>query len=213
MAAQRKRYSETFKRQVLARVTAAPRELAAIAREFDVPLTTVHGWRKQYAAPPVSPLPEGEGPGVRACLQGPGVTANPDGPEVTLESPADAPLAARSPRLRQSLLETAFALTAAIREAADNAPLNQVSAALALVIDRLVKLESLAAREDDTPDSPDVLRIVYTYPDGTHHFRPPWAPDDPAFERFVVRDQLRSPFWDSPDDEPADDPQDNPASA
>ncbi|MFN8378111.1 MAG: hypothetical protein U0452_05515 [Anaerolineae bacterium] len=109
-----------------------------------------------------------------------------------------------APHLRQSLLETAHALNVAIRETTGTAPLNQLSAALGLVIDRLLKLEAHAPAEDETDET--VIQIEYKYPDGSVHRRPPWAADDPTFDIPIVRGIVRSPFWDSRDAEQADDP-------
>lgn len=189
MATPRKRYSEDFKRQLVARVDGDPSRVAVVAGESGVPRSTLHAWCKRPVEPDAPSPAEVELPAVKP----------PD--------PAD------NLRLRQSLLETAFALNAAIRESTASAPLNQLSAALGLIIDRLLKLEALTSGADNAPDSVDAIRIEYSYPDGSVHSRPPWAADDPAFDLPVVRGHVRSPFWESRDAEQADDPGAGPAPA
>ena len=219
MAVPRKHFSEKFKRQAVARMTDDPGGISTIARQLGVSRSALFKWRNQYTAPPasplpasaaardgvvVSPLPEGEGPGVRAGREAPGVTSDPQSPEVTATS-------AHDPRLRQALMDTAFALTAGIRGNTDSAPLNQLVAALGIVLDRLIRLEALASAADETEMGEQLIRIQYTYPDGTVHFRPPWAPDNPAFELPVTPNHVRSPFWDNQDDEQADGPEEYPS--
>lgn len=102
--------------------------------------------------------------------------------------------------LHQPLLDTAFALAGAIRQAAESAPLNQLSAALGLIMARLHELEASASAAN-SPDSDQVIRIEYQDPDGSIHLSPPWARGDPAFEAPIVRGRVRSPFWDSPEDQ------------
>ena len=124
-----------------------------------------------------------------------------------VEPSAAAPdLAAQDQRLHRALLDTAFALTAAIRETTDSAPLNQLSAALGLVIYRLLRLE---AAHPTATDNEEVIQIAYLYPDGSEHSSPPWAEGDPAFEAPIQRGRVRSPFWedgDSEDDDSGDGP-------
>lgn len=205
MARSRARYSEAFKLHAVSLATAEPDRIPAIARELDLDLSLLYRWRRQYA----SPLLEAEGSGVRATAQRPGGEAG----SVAGAEADDGLGVASDPRLRQSLLETAFALNAAIRESTASAPLNQLSAALGLIIDRLLKLEALTSGADNAPDSVDAIRIEYSYPDGSVHSRPPWAADDPAFDLPVVRGHVRSPFWESRDAEQADDPGAGPAPA
>jgi hypothetical protein len=112
-------------------------------------------------------------------------------------------------RLRQTLLATAFALAHAIAETTESAPLNQISAALGLVIDRLLKLEALYARSSAS-SAEEVISIEYRDPDGTRHASPPWARGDSAFEDPVSRGRVRSPFWENRDGQ-ADDSGDGPA--
>ncbi len=209
MAPSPRRYSEAFKRQAVKRMTADPHHIPALARELDVARTLLYAWRKQYTVPPFSPLPEGEGD------ERPEVRASDEGPEVS--AAADAALPSSRPRgaaeggveLRQILLDIALDLARAIRETTASAPLNQLSAALGLVIDRLLRLEALAPRSA-TPAGQEVIRIEYLDPDGTPHSTPPWARDDSAFEEPVSRGRVRSPFWQDRDGQ-ADDPGDGPA--
>ena len=192
MAVPHKRYSDEFKRQAAARVVANPDQISTIARELGISRSALYDWRTQYGSPVSSPLPEGEGAGVRAAVE---------------PSAADPDLAAQDQRLHQALLDTAFALTAAIRETTDSAPLNQLSAALGLVIDRLLRLES--AHPTATTATEEVIQIAYLYPDGSEHSSPPWAEGDPAFEAPIQRGRVRSPFWedgDSEDDDSGDGP-------
>lgn len=190
MAQSKMRYTEAFKRQAVARVTASPNEAATIARELGVPRSTLFNWRKQYALAPVSSLQHSDGEGDEGQ---------------TPETEADA----QNQRLRQSLLDTAFTLTHAIREATENAPLNQLSAALGLVIDRLLKLEAQKPNLSLSV-SEELIRIEYKDSDGSLHHSPPWARGDPAFEDPVSRGRVRSPFWEDRDGQ-ADDSGDGPA--
>jgi len=202
MAATRQHYSAKFKRQAVARMNDDPSQIAALANELGLDRSLLYRWRKQYAPPSFSPLPACVGEGAGGEGLGPGGEV--------ISAPADE-LDDSSPnaRLRQSLLDTAFTLTHAIREATENAPLNQLSAALGLVIDRLLKLEaqtsnlSLSVREE-------LIRIEYKDSDGSLHHSPPWARGDPAFEDPVSRGRVRSPFWENRDGQ-ADDSGDGPA--
>jgi hypothetical protein len=209
MSPSRKQFSESFKRQAVARMTGDPVQITALANELGVARTLLYTWRKRYAPPPVSPLPEGEGPGVRAAQVIP-----PHGWGGT-EGGVGAGAGAKPPppidheRLRQTLLATAFALAHAIAETTESAPLNQISAALGLVIDRLLKLEALYARSSAS-SAEEVISIEYRDPDGTRHASPPWARGDSAFEDPVSRGRVRSPFWENRDGQ-ADDPGDGPA--
>ncbi|MBL8146646.1 MAG: transposase [Anaerolineae bacterium] len=212
MAAPRRLYSEEFKRRAVERMAAAPDEISSLARELGISRSRLYEWRKKYAPPPVSPSAGTErgsggevsvGPGGEVVVSGPGVTAASISP---LVSPLPACVgegsggegltddAGQNQRLRQSLLDTAFALTHAIRDTTESAPLNQLSAALGLIIDRLLKLEALALSQSVSVN-PEVFHIAYTYPDGTQHSTPPWAEGDPAFAEPVLRGRLRSPFW------------------
>ena len=144
------RYSEEFKRRAVERMTAASHNIPGLARELGVSRSLLYAWRKQYTAPLVSPRPEGEGQGVRA---------------VGADQSDAQTLTAQNERLRQTLLDTAFALAGAIRATTESAPLNQLSAALGLVIDRLLKLEALAPGSTIAP-SEEVIRIEYLDQDG-----------------------------------------------
>jgi transposase-like protein len=200
MAAPRKRYSEAFKRQIVAQISAEPSALAAIARETGVSYSTLYVWRKQYAAP----LPDGDAPGAEAASEGEEAQQRAAvGPDASTGAPVD------HDRLRQTLLAAAFALAHAIASNTDSAPLNQLSAALGIVIDRLLRLEALSARSSASP-AEEVISIEYLDPDGTRHSSPPWARGDTAFEETISRGRVRSPFWEDGDGQ-ADDPGDGPA--
>lgn len=55
------------------------------------------------------------------------------------------------------------------------APLNQITSALATVLDRLMKLQALLY---ENQPKEEVIRIEYHNPDGTISETPPWAEDD-----------------------------------
>ena len=183
MTAAQKRYSETFKREVLTRVEADPSDLVAIARELDVPSSTIHSWRRRAAAKEAA---------ARATAEEPSLT-EPD-------------LALLDGRLRQLMVDATYALALAIRDSTGSAPLNQLATAFGLMIDRLLRLDALAvlAAQAPAPGDEQVIRIEYLDPDGSVHKSPPWARGDPAFEAPIVPGQVRSPFWDFPDHETED---------
>ena len=196
MTRSRIRYSEHFKRQAVSRVTAEPEQVTRIAHELGLDPSLLYRWRKRYAAPPALALLP---------------TPNRRGIEGEVDEEPEVNLAAHAPHLRQSLLDTIFSLTAAIRDAAPSASLGQLAAALGVVMDRLLRLEALASSVNETHPGEQLIRIEYTHPDGTIHFRPPWAADDPAFEVPVVPGQVHSPFWENRDGGQADNPEDDPA--
>ncbi|MCU0513215.1 MAG: hypothetical protein MUE40_11680 [Anaerolineae bacterium] len=72
----------------------------------------------------------------------------------------------------------------------DKAPLNQVAAALGVVIDRYLKLSGDAPAQQE-----QVIRFEYTTPDGAVAPAPPWAGHDSEFDRPLpgggVRPALR----------------------
>ena len=79
--------------------------------------------------------------------------------------------------LRQHLVENVLRLADSLEAKIDDAPLNQHAAALAQLIDRLIKLaEKLPQAAGDEP----VIRVEYVNADGTAHDSPPWSGDDPA---------------------------------
>ncbi|MGB1286342.1 MAG: hypothetical protein ACPG7F_07415 [Aggregatilineales bacterium] len=68
------------------------------------------------------------------------------------------------------------------------APLNQLSAALGVLVDRYLKLES----EDSLPEQEErAIRIEYVYPDGQIHDTPPLAAADLAFFSALQSGRLR----------------------
>lgn len=202
MARKHRLYSDDFKRQAVARMAASPGEVPALADELGVSRTLLYRWRRHYAAllsPPRYAVERGPG----------GEVSVPPGGEISAGPPDDQSLSDQNQRLRQLLLDTAIALVHAIRETTGSAPLNQLSAALGLVIDRLLKLEALAPRAPG-PAGEEVIRIEYVDPDGTSHKSPPWARGDSAFEEPFSRGRVRSPFWQDRDGQ-ADDSGDGPA--
>ncbi len=79
--------------------------------------------------------------------------------------------------LRQHLVENVLRLADSLEAKIDDAPLNQHAAALAQLIDRLIKLaEKLPQSAGDEP----VIRVEYVDADGTAHDTPPWSGGDPA---------------------------------
>ena len=60
----RRRYSEEFKRQVLAQCEAAGASVAKVAMAHGINANIVHGWRKRLRANAAQPLPvQSDGPG------------------------------------------------------------------------------------------------------------------------------------------------------
>lgn len=70
------------------------------------------------------------------------------------------------------------------------APLNQLAAALGVLVDRYLKLT------DDAPERAEqVIRFEYIHPDGTSHRSPPWADDDSAGEGALQGRGVRATLW------------------
>ena len=174
MARTRVRYSRQFKLQAVSRAAAEPDQIPAIARDLGIDESVLYRWRRQTALPPAAAEPE-----AAAAASEPAAGPAPDD---------------QTQRLRHKLLETALTLASAIGESSEGAPLNQLSAALGLVVDRLLRLEA-ARPPASTVQHEEVIRIEYIYPDGTRHTAPPWAEDDSAFAGPISRGRLRSPFW------------------
>ena len=180
--------------------------IPSLARELGVSRNLLYEWRKQYAPPTRPPPPSAlRGPGGEVGTWGPGVRAASEGLRVRAAAGVDE--AGQNQRLHQMLLDTAFSLTDAIRETTGSAPLNQLSAALGLILGHLLKHEAAHPVEFNASGE-QVFRVLYTYPDGTEQSSPPWAEGDPAFEQPNVPGRLRSPFWDNSDGQ-ADDSGDN----
>jgi len=83
----------------------------------------------------------------------------------------------RIERLHEQLSTNALHLARILDGKIDDAPLNQVSSALGVVIDRYLKIDDYLAEATNTHGE-HVVRIEYQYPDGTIHKTPPWATDD-----------------------------------
>lgn len=78
--------------------------------------------------------------------------------------------------VQQKLSETAIRLMDSLdMEAINAAPLNQRAAALRIVLDYVLKFPALSQPKNNE----QVIRIEYTYPDGTTHDTPPWTETDP----------------------------------
>lgn len=99
-------------------------------------------------------------------------------------------------RLHEQLAENAMNLAAAIDNAVDGAPLNQLSTALGTVIDRYLKVDEHLAQITQQ-NGEQVFRIEYVYPDGTVHNSPLWANDDYAVESTLSRGGVRTPLWEN----------------
>jgi hypothetical protein len=72
-------------------------------------------------------------------------------------------------------------LKALDKERIAQANLQQISAALGTLIDRLIKLNALLDHQPDTK----VVRIEYQYPDGKTADTPPWAADHPEIQQAL----------------------------
>lgn len=68
-----------------------------------------------------------------------------------------------------------------------NAPLNQLSSALGVLVDRYIKLQDLLPELE----TEQVIRIEYYYPDGTTHSTPPWAETDSERQRPLSGGRVR----------------------
>lgn len=100
-------------------------------------------------------------------------------------------LATQAQALQASLLGTSAALVGAIRLQIDGAPLNQLSAALGVVVDRFLKLDEYI-QQKTLMQGEQVIRVEYLYPDGTVHDAPPWAEDDFEYTGAVPGGGLRA---------------------
>lgn len=76
--------------------------------------------------------------------------------------------------LLDELTGNALDLASSLGEVIDDAPLNQRAAALAQIIDRIMKLAALLP----PPKTEQVFRIEYVDPDGSIHNAPFWARKD-----------------------------------
>jgi hypothetical protein len=117
--------------------------------------------------------------------------------------PINAAEARRLAKIRRRLSEKAAELIDSLdSETIAAAPLNQRTAALGTVIDRLLKLS--AAAESST-DEEQVIRFEYEYPDGTIHSAPYWARNNPERQRALSRGRVWSPVREDGDrEDPAD---------
>ncbi len=82
--------------------------------------------------------------------------------------------------LHAQLAENALHLAQALDDSIDGAPLNQVSSALGVVVDRFLKVDDHIAqvKQAENETNEQVIRIEYQYPDSTIHHAPPWANPD-----------------------------------
>ena len=102
--------------------------------------------------------------------------------------------ARRLAQIRKRMTDRALDLLDSLDgEAIRDAPLNQRTAALGVLIDRMLKLyafeQGLAA--PDAAQERQVIRIEYRYPDGTTHRAPPWAAAGIDGEDAVLRGSVR----------------------
>lgn len=93
--------------------------------------------------------------------------------------------------LHEQLADDALGLAAALARLTDDAPLNQVSSALGVVIDRFLKVEDYLKQTVEQHEE-KVIRFEYKYPDGSIHGTPPWATDDPERDDAVQGGGVRA---------------------
>jgi hypothetical protein len=93
--------------------------------------------------------------------------------------------------LHEQLADDALQLAATMVRLIDDAPLNQVSSALGVVIDRFLKVEDYLKQTVEQHEE-KVIRFEYKYPDGSIHGTPPWATDDPERDGAVSGGGVRS---------------------
>ena len=83
--------------------------------------------------------------------------------------------------LHEKLVHNAVQLARRMAEVMDDAPLNQLSSALGVVIDRYLKVdEHLSETVKRTGEQ--IVRFEYRHPDGSIHESPPWAEEDHEHE-------------------------------
>lgn len=94
-------------------------------------------------------------------------------------------------KARQRMAEKSLDLVQAIDdERITAAPLNQLSAALGVLVDRYLKLDGF----DQAAAAEGVIRFEYRYPDGSFADAPPWAADDSQASGALQSGGLRSPL-------------------
>jgi hypothetical protein len=138
-------------------------DLAAVSREKKISVETLRQWRREAEA-------------IRAEQR----RRHQASTELTMS------------KVSEKLAETSLKIVEAMQkpDVIDKAPLNQLAAALGVLVDRYMKLAG-----ETTEHGEQVVRIEYVYPNGTIADAPPWAGSNPEVERPLpgggVRQALR----------------------
>ena len=93
-------------------------------------------------------------------------------------------LHAQSLHLQETLLDSSQQIVKALAGQIDGAPLNQLTAALGVMVDRFLKLDEYTQRMQQTQGE-QTIRVEYLYPDGSIHGTPPWSGADSEREGAV----------------------------
>lgn len=138
-----KRYSEEQKQQAIQRLIANGGDVARTALETGLAESTLRLWRREYNVPlPLLMLR-------RQQQQQQNASSN----DSMLSSVSA--LVPELADLQQRMLQEAYHLVESIEEAIDDAPLAQRVAALAQLIDRIIKLAAQLPSEEEDDDSDD----------------------------------------------------------
>lgn len=144
-----RRYTQEEKDQALELLIANNGDLSLTSAETGIPIRTLENWRRAGVLPPpvISPPPP------------------PPIPDDRLEALED---------IQQQMLREARNLAYSLRETVADAPLNQRVAALAQLLDRIIKLNT----QLPNPTKETVFRIEYIDPEGHVHATPPIPDED-----------------------------------
>jgi hypothetical protein len=127
-----RRYTSEEKDHAIQRLIANSGDVALTSSETGIPVRTLENWRRVHGLPRFGASPPPPPPPIAAD---------------DLDALRD---------LQQEMLREAYNLVHSIEEAIDEAPLNQRVAALAQLIDRIMKLSVQLPRADD-----DDVQIAY----------------------------------------------------
>jgi hypothetical protein len=143
-----RRYTPEEKDHALELLIANNGDLSLTSAETGIPVRTLENWRRAGVLPPPVTAPP-----------------PPPMPDDRLEALED---------IQQQMLREARNLAYSLREAVADAPLSQRVAALAQLLDRIIKLNT----QLPGPTKETVFRIEYIDPEGHAHSTPPIPTED-----------------------------------
>jgi len=166
------RYPPQHKAAVLAQLQANHSNVILTSIQTGIPERTIRDWRRKAYLQNQLPVLPPHTPSAAAAT-----------PEFEEESQA-------LQYVRRQIVQEVANMAATLKDTLDTAAPYHRILALSQLLDRLIKLDILIPQTQRE----QVIRVEYTYPDGSFHSTPPWATGETWSPFWSERDEhLRSP--------------------